>query len=256
MPSKFNSPKINTYNNRLFDKKGLRSWVHNSRFHWFRRTLECLKIKNTRVIEIGCFDGRLLAYLPESPARYEGFDAGWEGGLSEAQVKYAGSETLHFHKSDNPSDLSIFEPGTFDIGVAMETIEHIPPHLVDGYLEQLARVVDGYLLITVPNEKGIIFLLKWLAKKVILSGSMEKYTLSELIAATFGKLDKVERNEHKGFDYDVLVNQIGRHFDLKKIEGTFASWLPVRLAVTVAIIAKSKDMENQALPLPSKHPTK
>ncbi len=220
----------------------MRSWLHNSRFNWFYKLVNNLNFKDgVKAIELGCFDGRLLDYFPEPPVRYEGFDANWEGGLTNAQEKYAGSLTLFFHESQDPSDLSVFEKDVFNIGVALETIEHIPPYLVDNYLSQMARVIDGYLVVSVPNEKGIICLGKWLIKKAFLSGTMEKYKFSELIAATLGRMDKVERNEHKGFDYDVLIRQIARYFDIVQLEGIPVSWLPVSTDFTVCILAKSKE---------------
>ena len=42
----------------------------------------------------------------------------------------------------------------FNVAVAMETMEHIPELARGRYLAQLARIVDGVILITAPAEKG------------------------------------------------------------------------------------------------------
>ena len=49
----------------------------------------------------------------------------------------------------------------------MEMLEHILPKMVDGYLQKIAQYLNGHFFITLPNEKGIFFLTKWLAKKIL-----------------------------------------------------------------------------------------
>jgi len=212
--------------------------LHNSRFLWTQKTLKKISVRSDRVVEIGCFDGRLLQFLPNEPTDYQGLDAGWEGGLYAAQDKYAGHANWHFHKAGDPSALNRYEENSFDLAAALETMEHVPPEMVDGYLAELARVVDGYLLVSVPNEKGPIFLAKWLAKKLFFGGA-EPYNVGELISAFFGRLDKVERNEHKGFDYHRLVQQIDKHFDIVAVEGIPFRIFPPSLSFTVGIIART-----------------
>ena len=227
------------YNERLFSGNSLRSRLHNSRFLWFRNTVQNLAIAEYRAVELGCFDGRLLGFFPSPPLYYQGLDADWEGGLSAAQEQYRGHERWHFRKATNPSVLTEYPDNAFNIGASLETLEHVPPPLVDGYLEQLARTIDGYMLITVPNEKGLVFLTKWLIKKMFL-GSEQPYRFAELVAATFGQMNRVERNDHKGFDYDALIGQVARHFDLVRVEGLPWRRLPLSLSFTVCILAKSK----------------
>jgi len=42
----------------------------------------------------------------------------------------------------------------------METLEHIEPPMVELYLKAFSEKPDGYLLITVPDEKGLALLFK------------------------------------------------------------------------------------------------
>lgn len=227
------------YNERLFTGGGLRSYLHNSRFNWFRAQQTALGFSTARVIELGCFDGRLLGFMASAPLKYEGLDADWEGGLSKAQTKFADHPDWHFTKSDDPADLQRFAKGSFDLAVALETIEHIPASLVDIYLAELARVLDGVLVISVPNEKGLVFLAKWLAKKLIFGGA-EKYRWAELCNAVLGRMSRIERNEHKGFDHAQLARQIAIHFDDVKVQAMPFKSLPVWLGFTVGITAKSR----------------
>lgn len=170
---------------------------------------------------------------------YDGFDADWEGGLSAAQAKFSDHETWKFHKATAPADLSGLEARSRNVAASLETLEHVPPETVAPYLAELSRIVDGYILITAPNEKGLVFLSKWLIKKLFLGGT-QPYTASEVIAATLGRMDKVARDDHKGFDYDALVAQISEHFDVVRVEGAPFRWLPASFSATICILAKSK----------------
>lgn len=231
--------EINGYNERLFSGGGLRSFLHIARYKWVVKKLKHLGMSPKRVVEIGCFDGKLLDYLPIKPKCYVGFDAGWENGIELAIKRFSDNKNYQFIKGDKPSEFDLIELNNFDLGVAMETLEHVPPKYVSGYLEKLSRRVSGYILITVPNEKGLVFLAKWLVKKVFY-GDVESYTLSEVIAASLGRMDKVIRNEHKGFDYEQLILEIDPYFNIIKVDGIPFSWVPLCLSFNIGILAKPK----------------
>ncbi len=235
-----------SYNERLFSGSGLRSHFHLARFEWARRTVASLGLDVVRLVEIGCFDGRLIDYMPVPVERYAGYDAGWEGGLEAGQARFRGRDGFSLQQAADPSALAAHPDGAFNLGASLETIEHIPPDLVDPYLAELARVVDGYLLVTVPNEKGSVFLAKYLAKSLIYGGN-EPYKLREIAAATLGQMKQVERNEHKGFDYAVLVRQIERHFDIDRVCGLPTAVLPPSLSFTVGIVARTKSTNGKDL---------
>jgi 2-polyprenyl-3-methyl-5-hydroxy-6-metoxy-1,4-benzoquinol methylase len=228
-----------SYNERLFQKKGLRSFFHNARFLWFLKTSHGLNLEELNVLELGCFDGRLLEFMPQEPAKYQGIDAGTEGGIDVALMKFKGHERYHFNKSNNPGFLGRLPSESFNLAVALETIEHIEPSQVEAYLLELARVTNGFFLVSVPNEKGVVFALKWLAKKCFY-GSTQPYTFGEWISALFGRLDRVERDDHKGFDYLELIRAIEKYFDVVRVEAAPFSWLPLWASFTVCILAKSK----------------
>ena len=228
-----------SYNERLFSGSGLRSFFHLARFHWARNIVSSSTLDPVRLVEIGCFDGRLIEYIPRSLELYCGYDAGWEGGLDRGRSRYADRSEFSFEMAVDPEPLAAHGDDHFNLGAALETIEHVPPDLVEPYLAELARIVDGYLIITVPNEKGLIFLGKYVAKKLFYGGS-EHYSFRELLSATFGRMEAIERNEHKGFDYAQLIRQIERHFDVVAVQGLPYRRLPASLSFTVGILARSK----------------
>lgn len=223
------------YNDRLFSG-GIRGYLHSSRFLWAKKIIG--RLRPDSVIELGCFDGRLLNYV--KPRSYVGLDAGWEGGIDSAIDRFRENPSFQFYKSSSPVDLTRFQSGTIDLGVALETLEHIPPHMLDDYLRELSRIVSGHVIFSVPNEKGVVFLGKWLVKSLILrDDDEEKYRISEVFFATIGVMSKVKRAEHKGFDYDKLISQIRDYFDIQSVSGV-PFGIPF-LSFSVGIVAKSRE---------------
>ena len=227
------------YNERLFKGRGLRNYLHCARFRWTNNVINEFCIPCNSVIEIGCFDGKLIDWLPVKPIRYVGIDANVEGGMDLAVKRFENKESYTLLKTDNPDALDVLGNEYFTLGVAMETLEHIEDKTVIKYLYKLSKLVDGYILITVPNEKGLVFLSKWLFKKIIY-GDAEKYTFNELLAATLGNMSKVERNQHKGFDYCILLKNLGEYFDIIRVDAIPIKNLGHSLAFNIGIIAKTK----------------
>lgn len=226
------------YNERLFSS-GIRRKLHYARFKWIREQFAKRNRPAESVLELGCFDGKLIDFLSSKPKRYVGFDANWEGGLDIAKTRWSGQEGFAFVEAASPAEMHLSAADTFDVAVVMETLEHVPPELVDGYLRKISEHLNGYLFITVPNEKGLLFLAKWAAKK-LLRGDSDQYSLSELLNATLGRMNRVARREHKGFDYRVLVENVARHFELIEVSGHPLQVLPASLCFGIGIVAKTK----------------
>jgi 2-polyprenyl-3-methyl-5-hydroxy-6-metoxy-1,4-benzoquinol methylase len=230
----------NGYNERIFSK-GIRAQVHLARFAWLNKTVkEFCPGRPLRVVELGCFDGRSIEWLPAKPALYDGFDANWEGGLDIGRERYQGNEEIHFFPCSSPAEMTVNDPG-YDLGICLETMEHIPPEIVDGYLEKFASSVNGTVLFSVPNEIGLPFAAKSTAKSLIYRDSKdEAYTFGEYWNEVFGNTNKVHRNEHKGFNYRQFINQVERHFEIKKVTGIPYAWLTPALSFTIGIVAVPK----------------
>lgn len=229
-----------SYNERLFSG-GLRARLHFARFEWIADAIQRHNCRTESVLELGCFDGKLIDALPSRPLRYKGFDANWEGGLDLARKKWKDTPAYSFQEAARPDDLVIPPEERFDMAVAMETLEHIPPEMVDGYLRKLAGNVDGFLFVTVPNEKGVLFLGKWLAKSLF-STDADHYTIAEVANAVIGRSTRIERREHKGFDYDALIVEMSRYFEIVEVSGHPLGFLPHFLCFGVGIVARRKSL--------------
>lgn len=229
--------KVDTgYNERLFSS-GLRKRLHQARFFWIHRKLRELGCPTDRVIELGCFDGKVIDFFPSEPARYVGYDADWEDALSLAREKWKHRSNYEFRYCITPDQMLLGDE-RFDIAIAMETLEHVPEELVSPYLAKLAAVTEGYILITAPNEKGAVFFFKHLIK--LFFGEVEKHSVAEFFHATMGHMDRVPRGHHKGFDYEWLARQVAEHFDIVEFSALPVAALPKSLSFTVGIVGRRK----------------
>lgn len=227
------------YNEQLFSRPGLRSYYHFARFHWVEKKATQHLASGAALVELGCFDGRLLDFIRPLVGEYVGIDANWERGLDRAKEKYRTQVGLTFVEGADPSVLERFSDGYFDAAAALETLEHVPPVLMPRFLDQLARVTRGYLFVTVPNELGPVFLVKHVGKAVFYGG-VQHYSPREILAALIRKSDAIERDDHKGFDYRDVVREIAARFDIVSVEGLPAIGLPPALSPTIGIVAVSR----------------
>ncbi len=224
------------YNERLFTN-GIRGKLHLARFVWLSRSILRLKYRYRSVLELGCYDGKVIEHLPSKPEYYLGLDANWEGGLDIAKKKWKDQINYKFRKCTAPGEMGINKE-QFDISVCMETLEHVHPQMVKPYLEKLARATKGYIFITVPNEIGIVFFFKHIVKRLF--GDADKYSVIEFVNEVFGNTEKVKRLDHKGFNYNNLIEQISDYFEIIEVSGHPLRFVPASLNFGIGIIGKSK----------------
>ena len=231
--------EMKPYNERLFGK-GFRGFLHTARFRWLRRSLQQLGITGATVLELGCFDGKTIGFLPFQPTVYKGYDADWEDGLPLAIARWAAFPQYTFIKSLNPAT---FNPGgeQFDITIVMETFEHLPLAELPAYIGQVKQATRQYLFISVPVEKGPVAVGKNLVKKLFFKVD-EHYTWKELWHALTGNMKKVARVElgHKGFDYAVFLKQLSAQFEIVSVQGMPLKGITPWLNFSVGIIARPR----------------
>jgi hypothetical protein len=233
---------LDNYNERLFNGKNVRSKLHLARYTWLAQKLKQYQCSYNSVLELGCFDGKTLEFLELPPQSYDGYDANWEGGLDIGKERWKNHPDYHFHLCTKITD---FEPGenTYDISVCQETIEHLPLAEFNQYIEKLAKATRHLCFISVPNEKGLVFLFKHMFKALTQAKvDREDYSFREIWYTFIGKPEKVERHEkgHKGFDYTALKKDLEKHFDVVETNGLPFGKLPVSLNFTVGFICKKK----------------
>jgi 2-polyprenyl-3-methyl-5-hydroxy-6-metoxy-1,4-benzoquinol methylase len=228
------------YNQRLFSK-GLRSRLHHARFYWLNAMVKKMFDRPATVLELGCYDAKTIAFLPHAPLKYAGFDANWEKGLDLARKNHQ-NHAYQFFECHNPADMDV-KGETYDLVVCMETLEHLPDEMLDGYLERLKAASKGLMFITVPNEVGLVFLGKFLVKLLVYREKINpQYGFSDVINQTLGRMEKVVHDDHKGFDYRTLWRRLSNDWQVTLTAIPF-SWLPYSLGFSVGMVCRLKDRE-------------
>ena len=226
-----------SYNERLFSG-GFRKKLHLARFKWLHDSVANLCSDVTSVVELGCYDGKVLDYLPYMPDRYLGLDANWEDGLTIARKRYADMDGVQFLECKRASEID--SGNNFDIAISMETFEHIAPVERKKYLEALSHITRECVFITVPKEIGVVFVAKNLIK--ILFGDSIKYSFRDFFFQTFGLTKSVNVNKggHKGFNYKQFLHDVSEYFEIDQVVGAPLAMLPTILNFNVCIIARPK----------------
>jgi hypothetical protein len=225
------------YNRRLFAGRGIRSSYHCARFHWLSEQIRNCGLPSPRVIELGCFDAKTIDFIREPPTYYLGLDAGWENGLFRAMEQLKSNRSVELMLCTSPAQIP--ERGRFDVGICMETLQHLDDDLAKCYLAKLSQLIDGKLFVTVPRERGLVFVARRVSKAMLFGRARIPYTWRELLMLSLGKTKKVQRNEYKGFDERKLIRTISRYFKIEKICSVFPPSFPLGLSFTIGIVAAS-----------------
>jgi hypothetical protein len=227
--------KKKSYNLRLFS--GWRAVHHYRRFYWLRNKLSNFNLKDLSIIELGCYDGKIINFFEIYPKEYLGLDANWEKGLNIAKKVHNDKKFASFQKCNTPE--AIPDKKKWDIGISMQTFEHIPKYSVEDYLLKLSKIIKKRLYITIPIERGFAFILASLTR--IPKKLFSRYSIRELVWSFLGKLDKIERIEgHKGFDDRIFLKQLSKYFHILDIEGLFPKLPIISLNVSIGITAIPK----------------
>lgn len=226
------------YNERLF-KGGLRAYLHNARFHNLARAINSNK-KPLHIVELGCFDGRVLDFIePSYVTCYEGFDAGWENGLDLAIERHGENQFFRFAKCESPES---FDPVCgFNAFISLETLEHLEEEQLHNYLRIVTEKMDPkcFIMVSVPNEIGLIFLMKQLVKRFVFR-EKSGYSIKEFLQQIVGKTQNIIRDQHKGFNYRTFEDLLKVYFDITYSYGLPFRVLPRWLAFSVVFECKKR----------------
>lgn len=223
-----------TYNDRLFNGNRARRFLHERRFWWLIDRLRRLSIRRADIIEIGCYDAKTISYLERGGIavnRYVGYEAD-DDVFARAQLQWVSRPEITLARSTSPADIEA--SATFDVGICMETLEHLPDELVDGYLQVLANVVRGPVFFTIPVERGAMLVAKQLGYRIFgMYG--DRLSWRDLLNGALSQTDKIPRHEHAGFDDRRMIERIARHFNVTESGGLFVPYFTT-LNFTVGIV--------------------
>ena len=231
-----------TYNDRLFNGNRARRFLHERRFWWLIDRLQRLNIRRADVIEIGCYDAKTISYLERSGiavTRYVGYEAD-DDIFDRVQAQWAARSEVAIVKSKSPSDIDL--SAMYDVGICMETLEHLSDEFVDAYLQILARVVRGPVFFTIPVERGAMLVAKQLGYRA-LGMYGDRLSWRDLIAGALSQTEKIPRHEHTGFDDRLMIERIARYFNVTESGGLFVPYFTT-LNFTVGVIGTPNSAAN------------
>ena len=221
------------------------SWLHSIRYKYLIELFDQLKNENPnkeiKVVDIGCAHAKTFGLLN---GRYNINYVGIE--LNQMLAETARSRygmSPNFRIVNDSIENHYAELENVDFLISLETLEHIPEHIVVRLIERIAVANPKYFVCSVPNEVGPIVWIKNIGSLLMGYVRHSEYKWSETLYAGLYHLDKIETHStgHKGFDWRWLAQTIRYN---RKITKSFSSpfrWLPKTFSVSVIFISCRKD---------------
>ncbi|MBS3952169.1 MAG: class I SAM-dependent methyltransferase [Methylomicrobium sp.] len=220
-------------------------WLHSIRYKYLIELFDQIQSENLtktiKVVDIGCAHAKTFGLLNERyKISYVGIEL--DRTFAETAAKRYGQQP-NFRVINDTIENHYSELENIDFIISLETLEHIPEHIVVRLIEKIADCNPKCFICSVPNEVGPIVWIKNIGS--VLMGYMRhtEYKWRETFYAGIYELDKVETHGtgHKGFDWRWLAQTI-RHN--RKITRTLSSpfrWLPKTLSVSVIFISSRSE---------------
>lgn len=155
----------------------MRAFLHRARLRAILGSLRRAALGRTgRLADFGCSNGFILSELRAKRFPYPGWEL-WGFDHAPPYIEAArrrGIPGARFEPFD--LDLPDDEPASeFELVLCLETLEHTGDYRIG--LGKLARATraGGYLLISVPNERGVPGVLKFFGRKLLMRNSYENF---------------------------------------------------------------------------------
>jgi SAM-dependent methyltransferase len=192
-----------------------------------------------RVMDLGCSTGRTYDALNAAcPISYVGIDLNARS-VAVAHARHANASNAVFSVMD-ATNLANFKRDSFDIVIALETLEHIPERDVVRIVENVCGIVRPRLfVVSVPVEIGAALWIKTIGSKLMGYRRGSHYTLSEALWAGLYNLNRVPTHttKHVGFNWYWLEQTIRHNAVMIETRSLPFRWLPKFVTPTVMIIA-------------------
>jgi SAM-dependent methyltransferase len=192
-----------------------------------------------RIMDVGCSTGRTYEALNAScPISYVGIDLN-RTSIAVAQARYATAANARFTVID-AADPSNFQPDSFDLVVALETLEHIPERHVVRIVENICGIVRPCVfVISVPVELGAALWIKTIGSRLMGYRRGSQYTMSQAFWAGLYNLNRVPTHgtKHVGFNWFWLEQTVRHNAPILETRSLPFRWLPKAMAPTVMFIA-------------------
>jgi SAM-dependent methyltransferase len=190
-----------------------------------------------KILDIGSGTSKSYGVLKEA-----GFDIEYHGVeilkplYEQAERIYGNDHGFNLHIESIESWIGKFDG--FDLILAQESFEHMPPLLVSRVIDSIAKSSFGTLFVTVPVEIGPAILIKNLGSYIMGYARHKEYRWSETVSASLYKFDNFDRHKggHKGFDWRWIAQTLRLNVKIKKTIKSPFQLVPSFLAPSVGFI--------------------
>jgi len=221
----------------------LTTFLHSTRYQVLNEKMSELSKEITnrpvKVMDIGCGPGTAVGTLVDGfNVDYVGIDYD-QTFIAAAQKKYGHKENCNFVLAD-AADRNLYQPGSADIVIALESFEHIPANRVVDIVEHICTIVKPRVfLVTVPVEVGpVLWIKNW--GSTLMGYDRQSGNLRETFWAGLYQLDKVPPHtvSHQGFDWRWLAQTMRVNSPLTETRSMPFSFLPKWCAPNVALVSQ------------------
>lgn len=202
------------YSDSTYNSKNiLKRFAHRKRF---KNSIQLIDIKaNMSLLDFGCGNGLFLNQLSQStPIKIN--LVGFEPFMESLMLN-----SIKIERKWESIEKIVTKNGLFDYITCFEVLEHFSPVKQIQILDRMKNVLseNGYLIISVPVEKGFASLVKNIIRKIDFPKSPE-YTFENISASLFGKsLAEIRTGEdyltHMGFYFHDLEKIILTDFTIE-----------------------------------------
>jgi len=218
----------------------LHSFRHDAVGEYIAELAREIPDRPVRVLDVGCATGKTYEKLEAARYRidYTGFDYK-EEFIAAANMRHGSKPNATFLQA-NAADPSMYTPGSADLVISLETMEHMPERDVVRAVENICHIVKPRLFIaSVPVEIGPSLWVKLLGAKAM-RYKRTPYTFSHAINAGLYRLNKLpaHKTSHRGFNWFWLEQTIRHNAPIRETRSLPFRWIPKQLTPTVMFVAE------------------
>ena len=216
------------------------SFLHSFRYKVLSRLAKtlCLSIhRPLRVLDIGSGTSKCYEVLSNTVPDIDYHAVEIDPTLYEVALNlYGDMDNFHLHAESVETWIGRFDG--FDLIIAHESFEHIPPVIVSRVVDSLGKSDFGCLLVTVPVEIGPSLLFKNLGSFLMGYPRYKEYSLAETFNASLYRLDRVDRHTlgHKGFDWRWLAQTLRLNLRIIRTLKSPFQFIPSFVAPSIGFI--------------------
>ena len=236
-----------TFYEKTLDFNFITRFLHNNKhkllFNYLKQSFDkkiFTKNQTINIIDLGCGPAYIFPALTKNVDNfnYIGIEPR-KDFFEEAKKRYSGDKRFKIYNDDCENFLNSIS--STDIIISFDCFEHIPLDKRQITINLLSKINFKFMFVNIPNEVGPAILVKNLGSFLMGYIRHKEYTFLETIMATIYRLDYIKPHidEHKGFDWRVLLYNLRFFFDVKILTSPF-NFIPTFISPSIFFICRRK----------------